>query len=165
MSDAAATDRDTARLLEWLVDHDEDCPRCDYALRGLADPVCPECGVGLGLGVSAPAAPTGAWAVALVAFALGVGFDAVTAVCIAGFAAYFTLTQGTGPPPPGVYVLVGTLLLLGLLSAVGAADVYRARRRWGLWTAGRRRTQAALTFLAVGAVHGAAGAALLGLVL
>jgi predicted amidophosphoribosyltransferase len=49
-------------LRAYLADHDHPCPRCGYNLRGLASPVCPECGTGLSLRIlptdaAAPADP------------------------------------------------------------------------------------------------------------
>ncbi|MCI0362731.1 MAG: hypothetical protein L0219_02550 [Phycisphaerales bacterium] len=34
---------DTAMLLSFVRDRDAHCPRCDYNLRNLTQPVCPEC--------------------------------------------------------------------------------------------------------------------------
>jgi hypothetical protein len=36
--------QDITLLREYLAARDAPCPRCGYNLRGLTDPVCPECG-------------------------------------------------------------------------------------------------------------------------
>jgi hypothetical protein len=30
-------------LLEFVIERDVECPRCDYYLRNLTKPICPEC--------------------------------------------------------------------------------------------------------------------------
>ena len=40
-------------LQSFLSDRAEPCPWCGYNLRGLTGPVCPECGVGLRMGIVA----------------------------------------------------------------------------------------------------------------
>jgi hypothetical protein len=35
------------RVNRYLDKHKIDCPKCGYALRGLSEPVCPECGMRL----------------------------------------------------------------------------------------------------------------------
>lgn len=42
------TDPDT-ELIEYLAEHDAQCPKCEYQLRSLTEPVCPECGIKLTL--------------------------------------------------------------------------------------------------------------------
>jgi hypothetical protein len=43
---------DEAFLFTWLLDRDPRCPLCQYNLRGLTSPRCPECGQAVQLGVS-----------------------------------------------------------------------------------------------------------------
>jgi hypothetical protein len=48
----APHDRDhVAMLLAFVRDRDVNCPRCDYNLRNLTQPVCPECREALALKV------------------------------------------------------------------------------------------------------------------
>lgn len=47
----------TELLLTFLNQRDAVCPRCDYNLRNLTRPICPECAVELNLAVSAPELP------------------------------------------------------------------------------------------------------------
>jgi hypothetical protein len=53
-------------LLEFLRDHDADCPVCGYNLRALVRPVCPECGHELHLSVGTSSVRLG-WLFAAVA--------------------------------------------------------------------------------------------------
>lgn len=71
-------------LLEFLRDHDANCPVCGYNLRALTRPVCPECGQDLVLGVNATKLRLG-WLFA----ALAPGF-------FSGIAAVFVLVPIVG---------------------------------------------------------------------
>ena len=44
MSDRTHQPEKEPTLVEYLSDHDFECPTCRYNLRGLAQPVCAECG-------------------------------------------------------------------------------------------------------------------------
>jgi len=46
---AAAAHQETAFLLNYLQTHDAACPLCQYNLRNLTVPLCPECGRGVKL--------------------------------------------------------------------------------------------------------------------
>jgi hypothetical protein len=48
-------------LLEWVHDRDVACPLCNYNLRGLTVPRCPECGNLLRLSVALAGADVKAW--------------------------------------------------------------------------------------------------------
>jgi hypothetical protein len=67
-------------LPDFLAHNDAACPHCDYQLRGVAEPRCPECGTELRLGVITPPRPLLYWSLAVTAIAMGLGFDAVTVV-------------------------------------------------------------------------------------
>jgi hypothetical protein len=75
----AAEDR-TAMLVEYLGDHDAECPLCGYNLRGLTEPRCPECGKGIGFTVTLAEPYLRAW-VAL----------AAASFCSAGVGLFFAL--------------------------------------------------------------------------
>ncbi len=60
---------DEAVLIAYLQERDVPCPRCGYNLRRLTNCVCPECGIGLSLGVSAREPYLWPWIVAVVAAA------------------------------------------------------------------------------------------------
>jgi hypothetical protein len=40
----------SASFTRFLAEHDVPCPRCGYNLRGLGEPLCPECGAAAGWG-------------------------------------------------------------------------------------------------------------------
>lgn len=50
---------DVERLREFLADRDAACPVCNYNLRALLSPRCPECGAALTLQVGSPEARFG----------------------------------------------------------------------------------------------------------
>src|SRR3954469_7354920 len=62
---AAETSR-TRMLLDFVREHDADCPICGYNVRALTQPICPECGNELMLTVGA-AHPHLGWLLAAVA--------------------------------------------------------------------------------------------------
>ena len=64
-----AVEDDDAFLVTYLQERDEPCPRCRYNLRGLRSGVCPECGMGLRLGVAAREPYLWPWLIALLAAA------------------------------------------------------------------------------------------------
>lgn len=51
LSEAAEPDEQDELLLRFLQDRDVECPQCQYNLRTVTRPVCPECGTALELGV------------------------------------------------------------------------------------------------------------------
>jgi hypothetical protein len=144
---------DQRALLAWLERHDDRCPACAYELRGLSSPVCPECGVGLSLGVRAPGVRLGPWAAALLAPAMGLGFDGVVATIMLGA----SVVQW-GRPPLDFWVFVGSLVALGAASAGAIAVVARARRWWTRQPPRRAWTRTVEVWLGVALAHAAVGA-------
>ena len=57
---------DATFLATWLVDRDTACPLCEYNIRGLTTPRCPECGQALRLSVALAEPYLKAW-IALIA--------------------------------------------------------------------------------------------------
>ena len=148
-------DADHAALLKWLADHDELCPACRYDLRGLAAIHCPECDSRLTLSVSSPDIRLGPWLLAVISFALGLGFDAV--VCVL-FAVGATIALASNPPagsgpPPSFYVLPASLIVLALACFTGIAWLVRRRHRWLRLTPRAQWKGALAVFVGVGAVH------------
>lgn len=150
--DLASGDPDTAALSAWLANHDEACPVCAYALNGVASACCPECGSEIRLGVRAPNAIAGPWVLALIGFALAVGFDAVTAMLMG-----MPLVATAGEDPIVVFVWI-TLASLGLVSVAGLVWVLMRRRWWMRLAPGRQWKLAWALFLGVGFLHAIAGA-------
>ena len=66
-------DPQAARLIEYLRERDEPCPQCDYNLRNLVSPFCPECGHRLKLAVTLADVYLKAWITLLVAMCCGAG--------------------------------------------------------------------------------------------
>ena len=64
---------DHTMLLEFLADRDAACPACSYNLRGLTQPVCPECGKKIELRVGLAEGMSGSWITALVSSLLPAG--------------------------------------------------------------------------------------------
>ncbi len=109
---------DTRHLAEYLQDRDTPCPLCGYNLRNLTENVCPECRHEFRLTVGVTK-PMFLW------FLL-----AMTPCTFAGIAAGLTLIPvileglaGAGPPP----AILVTLVLLGLVSALGGLMLIRHR--------------------------------------
>lgn len=140
------------RLVEWLAENEECCPVCNYALGGLHEARCPECGVALRLTVGSPQARFGPWILALVSFALALGFDAVISIVMAGLFVRF----GAPPTPEPMWILTA-FAVLALACAVGLLRTIRCRVRWMRMTPTHQWARSRLIFLVVGAVHLAFG--------
>jgi hypothetical protein len=141
--------------LSWLEGRDVKCPVCEYNLRDLKGPVCPECSAPLELTVSSSNHNPGPWIVAMVSVALGAGFDGVVSVLM-------TLAIIFNPPNKPVEwmrvgMFYGTFLALTLASAGVLVLMYRTRRRWAYWSGKRRQWTATLIFLGVSLGHAAVG--------
>ncbi len=138
---------DHEALAAWLQHHEECCPVCAYQLRGLTGLSCPECGASLTLGVIAPEVTHGGWILAMVAYALGLGFDGVVAlITLVGLVA-------SRPGFAGPWVLNGSFMMA---AAILAALLVRTARRRAHWLRRPRRqqwTRGAVVFIAVGAAH------------
>ncbi|MEL6396363.1 MAG: hypothetical protein AAFQ71_10230 [Planctomycetota bacterium] len=140
-----------ARLAGWLADHDEPCPNCGYGLRGVPEPVCPECSAPIRLGVVAPHMRFGPWAVAMLGPALALGFDGVIVL--------LTTWQLiiTGGLPTEVEPLYWGLVALGGLCLLGIALLISRRARWMALDPGRQWRIGWSIFVGVGVVHAAFG--------
>lgn len=150
--DGAMAD-DTRALLAWLAVHDEACPVCGYQLRALVRDLCPECGQKLTLGVRAPEHRLAAWVVAMLSFALGLGFDGVVVVLMV----WRIIVTGSWVLPSPVGALLVGLSVLGAACGAGILLLWFGRR-W--WFCRSRPVQIALTaviFLGTGFVHGVVG--------
>ena len=138
-TEGAATNRAQELLLEFLREHDADCPVCRYNLRALTRPICPECGQELVLAVGAARLHFG-WL-----------FAAVAPGFFSGIAAVFVLvpivivtTIGNGRPPLRFIAVDAFGWCSGVFAIVLAANRLRfmaqplARQRWwtlGIWLA------------------------------
>lgn len=122
---------DERRLVAWLADHDEPCPRCGYSLGGLTLARCPECGARLELGVESPDLILRWFILGVIGLSLALGFDGVTLVVIG----IGVLIYGPGPPPGLiVFFFFGTLVLgcgLGMWwRRRGLIQRWSLRRQW-----------------------------------
>ncbi|MFI4897661.1 MAG: hypothetical protein ACIARR_07530 [Phycisphaerales bacterium JB059] len=147
-------DQETTLLSDWLAGHDEPCPVCRYNLRGVRAPSCPECNVAITLGVRSPSAIVGPWALGLIAFSLGLGFDAVT-----GLFLIVPLVATAGEDPIAIALWV-TMATLALGCALGLAWMLRRRQAWMRLATGTQWRIAWMIFLGVGLFHAGVGAAL-----
>jgi hypothetical protein len=112
---------EVAMLLEFLRDRDVHCPRCDYNLRNLTQPVCPECREELHLSVGQQRPRIG-WLIA--ALAPGI-FSGIAAFFVTGMLILVNLSPtGRVQWPP--YALAA----FGWLSVVGAVMLYRRRYKF-----------------------------------
>lgn len=129
-------------LLDFLRDHDAPCPVCNYNLRALTKPICPECGHSLALTVSAAKLRIG-WLLAAVA----PGF-------FSGVAAFFVLIPtfgqlfGQGRVTRG-FIMTASLDLFGWCSLAFAIFLARRFRKFIVQPRSRQRWQA----LTIWAVH------------
>ncbi len=143
MHETAGQD-DVARLLSmFLRGRDVSCPLCGYNLRDLTQQQCPECRHELMLTVGV-IKPRFLW------FLL-----AMTPCTFAGIAAGLTLIPmivqglaGAGPPP----AVIVTLVLLGLVSALGGLMLIRHRFEFLRQEPRRQRRLAVAVWL----IHGLA---------
>jgi hypothetical protein len=83
--DQTAVDRQA--LIEFLRERDMACPLCQYNLRGLMSPRCPECGRDLELRVGLSEPRQGAWLTAQIALTAmaGIGMMIAIVVCFQGW--------------------------------------------------------------------------------
>jgi hypothetical protein len=152
--DQARTDEEL--LINWLASRDVQCPVCQYNLRDLAAPRCPECNTELRLAVSSPSLNLGPWVVGLVSIALASGFDGVVSILVIIASFLF------GPPPsPAAWhqtiaVMSGFLILTGVCTAA-MVITYKSRRRWAFWSRRRQWWTAVAIFLITGLSHALIG--------
>lgn len=153
---AGVPDGDERMLLDWLRQRDAPCPVCRYNVRGVVEPVCPECGAELQLAVASPRTETGPWLLAIVSFALALGFDGVLLLVLGGMLVFGLLLVGPAGPAP--WLTVAAFALLTVLSGLGFEVLRRHRLAWMRLSAASQRRLALWIFLGVGLFHALAGA-------
>ncbi len=133
----AAGDR-VAMLRQFLAGRDEACPVCEYNLRDLQMPRCPECGLELELRLALSEPKQGAFVAGLIVIAGGLGFNFILLVYFGVFSMirnFFPNLWEFWPVVPGT--LVGVTML-------------------GLWIRGRGRLRRMSTLTRWSLVLGAA---------
>lgn len=144
---------DATAVIAWLDAHDEPCPVCGYDLRGLTEPLCPECGKPLTLSVTArDLHRISSWLIATGAITLGLGFDAASVIVVLSRAVVNAARTGTPPAPLEIRKLV-ILSILALISTIGIGVMLRLRRRWVLLPDSSKRLYALALIAVVGLVH------------
>lgn len=147
---------DQDAVVRFVAERDAPCPVCRYNVRGAPEARCPECAAELRLELGSERLRLGPWLFAVVAFALGLGFDGVVGLVMA---ASLTVLPPRSPLAVRQMWLVDVLFLAAAgLCAVGLVQVVRQRGRWNRQHAGRQRALAAAIFLGVGLTHAAFGA-------
>ena len=121
-------------LLTHLADHDAPCPVCSFNLRGISTPTCPECGSALELTIGAPNKKLAPFTLAIVALAMGLGFDGVI-LAIAGVALLIALAYGGTMPTDWEPYFIGGVFLFGSSAcALAITALLKAQRRWFRFT-------------------------------
>ncbi len=113
-------------VVAYLRGRDAACPICDYNLRDIDEPVCPECGHRLELVISSPSLRTGPWTLAIIAPSLALGFDGVTLLIILIVA----IISGGASLNPGAFFFILGLVTLTLISTITLAWLIVDRRRF-----------------------------------
>lgn len=115
---------------------------------------CPECSAAITLGVRSPTAIAGPWALALIAFALGLGFDAVLSL--------FLLLPLIGTAGEDLFAIVFWLTMVTLAAgcALGLLWMFKRRTSWLRMPTRRQWKLAWSIFFGVGILHAGVGAAL-----
>jgi hypothetical protein len=104
------SDDERAMLLAFLADRDVHCPRCDYNLRSLSQPVCPECREELRLTVGVRKLQLHWLFITL----------APGAFCMIAVGIFIVMSLIHGPPPPQLEIIL-LLLFLVASAATGVA--------------------------------------------
>ena len=141
-------------LLAHLAHNPAHCPTCNYQLHGISQPLCPECGERLELGVVAPPRPLLPFTLAVTFIAMGLGFDAVVSTFLIG-----TAVASRFQSLPFVAAPVGILLFGAACCAASIWGLLRVQRHW--FNAPRRtqHRRVVAVFFAVFAFHAALGLA------
>lgn len=151
MSTEAGEPNSTSVLTSYLRETHDHCPVCEYDLFGVSEAVCPECGSPIHLGVVSPNARMGPWLLAVISFALAVGFDGVVVLLM------FVPMIAQGVPAfsaaPLFWVLYLMMLILGIGSGIGLWFVLQRRRWWQCRPAKSQWRRGWLVFVSVGATH------------
>lgn len=110
----------TELLLQFLRDHDAECPVCGYNLRALTQPICPECGQPLALTVGVTRLHLG-WLFVAIAPGFFSGISAALVLVMIGLHLFFIGSTWT------IIVLMD---LFGWLSLAFAIALARHRARF-----------------------------------
>jgi len=121
------------QVVAFLADQDARCPVCDYGLRGVPSPVCPECACPLSLEIASRNQTLGPWLFAIVAYAIGLGFNGVTAALLAA--------TFISSPPSGFNAEYFFLIGFGLAAAIFAGLVFLTIKRRVRWLRAPRPAQ------------------------
>lgn len=133
----SSADDDRRRMLfDYIRLGGAQCPSCRYALDGLVEPRCPECGDELALAVRGETARLKAWIWGLAAWAMAFGLYDV----------FLGLTVVTGNAPPARF---WSFPLFAIFSLVGFIAWFAGRRRFMRLEARTRTTLALLSVVAV----------------
>lgn len=104
-----------AMLRLFLAGRDEACPACEYNLRDLQMPRCPECGLDLELRLALSEPKQAAFVAGLVVIAAGLGFNLFL---LAYFVFMMVVRRNFGPRIWDIWPVVpGTLTSLAMLAA------------------------------------------------
>ena len=140
-------------LLAFLADRDAACPACNYNLRGLTQPVCPECGKKIELRIGLAEGMSGSWITALVSSLLpaGIGLPFNILLMIAVISdPYFTVDELFREPEALPFLALALYTLLCIPASV-LLLVFR-RRFLRLQSQTQSSIAATLVFIGVCAV-------------
>ncbi len=111
---------ETGSLLRFLQGRDHACPRCDYNLRNLTRPVCPECGEELKLTVGRRHFRDSLLFLGLAPCI----FSSICTILLNGLIAYLFLSRSGALPP----IWVWGIDAFGLSSGIGGLLLFVRRR-------------------------------------
>jgi len=159
--------REQRFLGDWLADRDEPCPVCGYNLRACTAPQCPECGGALKLAVSMEDPSPGGWLLAVIACALAAGFDLIASLIYLVMMLWIAIVQGPLPASavPMVMLMLASVLVPGVLCAIGLVLLLRKRKRWRTAPPVVRWKRGVAVLLAVFIPHALIGASWLSILL
>ena len=145
----ASADAAELMLIQFLSERDASCPLCQYNLRNLQNPRCPECGMRLSLSVATAEPLMKPWLLLVMPL-----------VASAGFGMFFTIAMIFGGMPP----LSWWPVAFGYIACIPAALIALRTRRQFLTLSHAVRRRIILTsitfcvvlmiwFVAVVAIH------------
>lgn len=118
----SSADADESRLIDFLADHDCDCPLCHYNLRGLTSAHCPECGQHVKLTVGLADLLMWPWACMAVASCLCAGLGLM---CV-----FMLALQGLPPATDSnVVTWIRDVSIYGFIAAIPIAIAVIIKRR------------------------------------
>ncbi|MBX3358623.1 MAG: hypothetical protein KF745_09345 [Phycisphaeraceae bacterium] len=129
--DQARRAEDERLLHEYLAAHNADCPACGYSLRGLEGGRCPECGLGLHLGLVEAVSHNVVWYAVLWGVVWPLLFDGMVVV---GWLLALVL-GGTVQRDKMIAVAISFLML----AVCGTMLVFLVRTRRRVWPPATRR--------------------------